>query len=294
MNVTILTTTYNRAKLLPNLYNSLLEQNNKNFVWLIIDDGSIDNTKEVVNEFIKQKKLNIEYIYKDNGGKHTALNIGIKNVKTFFTFIVDDDDRLLNNAIECIEKYKKEVIDNNLCGISFLKTYNDGEIVGSSFDRVPRIDNFLRVKSKRKIDGDKAEIWVTDILKKYPFPIFEGERFIGESVVWNKISLDYDMLFINEPIYHGDYLDNGLTKSGRLLRIKNPFGGMENSKTYFKTNKSSFKDKVKNMWLFICYGKFAKKGMKQIIKESNENIFCIVNIPFGLMLYLYWKRKYVK
>ena len=125
-DITVLTPTYNREKNLYKLYNSLCSQTNKDFVWMIIDDGSTDNTKEVINKWRDENKIEIVYIYKENGGKHTALNIGIKNINTDMTFIVDSDDWLVDNAIEII--YKDEV-----CGFSFLRKFPNGEINNKSF-----------------------------------------------------------------------------------------------------------------------------------------------------------------
>lgn len=283
MTITVLTPTYNRIKELPKLYNSLINQTDKDFIWMVIDDGSKDDTKKYFDEIKKENKIKIEYYYKNNGGKHTALNYGISRINTDLTIIVDSDDYLVESAIKKIKKYDI----NNLCGICFLKSNNKLEIVGDDLSTVPKKYNYLKMRNK--IKGDKAEVWVTDILKSFPFPEFENEKFIGESVVWNEISKHYDMLFVNEIIYICEYLDGGLTKSGRKLRISNPLGGMANSKTYFNTNLVSLKLKIKNMWLFICYGKFASKKLKEIIKLSEKKLFCIINIPFGLLLYKYFK-----
>ena len=105
MFLTIMTSTYNRANLLENLYSSLINQTNKDFVWLIIDDGSVDNTKEIVEKLKNENKINIEYLYKKNGGKHTALNIGFENLKTDLTVIVDSDDKITSDAVNVIYKY---------------------------------------------------------------------------------------------------------------------------------------------------------------------------------------------
>lgn len=284
MKLTILTPSYNREKCLNKLYESLINQTNKDFIWMVIDDGSSDNTKKLVNNFIKENKINIEYYYKENGGKHTALNYGIKKICTDLTFIVDSDDYLLEDAIDKVLKHKI----TEECGICFLRGYSKDKVIGDDLSKIPYHYNFLKMRNK--IKGDKAEVWKTSILKKYPFPTFKGEKFIGESVVWNEISKKYDMLFVNEIIYICEYLEGGLTSSGKAMRIKNPYGGMANSKTYFDTNLVSFKLKVKNMWLFICYGKFAKMKLKDIIKSSGKNLFCIINIPFGLITYYYFKR----
>ena len=132
MTVTVLTPTYNRADKLGILYNSLMSQTDKNFKWLIVDDGSEDNTSEIVSEFIKNADFEIEYIKKENGGKHTALNVGIGKITTDLTFIVDSDDYLTDDAIQSICTEHERFKDNDrICGYSFLRQSPDGKINGS-------------------------------------------------------------------------------------------------------------------------------------------------------------------
>lgn len=292
MELTILTPTYNRCDELLNLYQSLCKQTTFQFEWLVIDDGSVDQTKNSIESLKDKSPFLIRYVYKENGGKHTALNVGISKIENEFTFIVDSDDILTPNAVFEILKTREKIIEHNLCGVSFLKGYNSEKTIGDDFQKVKEICNLLKVRSKLHIKGDNAEVWKTCILKKYPFPEYPNEKFIGESVVWNQISKDYDMLFVNKIVYIAKYLEDGLSKQGRRLRITCPLGGMANSKTYFKTNKTSLKDKIKNMWLFICYGKFANRSTRQIIKESGYLIFTICNLPFGIALYWFWKYRY--
>ncbi|CAG9606594.1 glycosyltransferase family A protein [Pseudoneobacillus rhizosphaerae] len=290
--ITIITPTYNRGYLLERLYNSLVKQTNKNFKWLIIDDGSIDNTRNLIDQFISENNLNISYIYKTNGGKHTALNKGIKEIDSILTFIVDSDDYLTNDSIEKISEEWERIKHLNLSGICFLKGYSESKVVGDKYPEDYLIDNYINLSINKKIYGDKAEIWLTRLLKDNPFPEFEGEKFIGESVVWNKIANSHDMLFINRIIYLCEYMEDGLTKAGRKLRIKSPLGRMENAKLSFSSNKFSMIAKIKDIWIYICFGLFAKKNIKFLMKDSGIPILIILNLPFGYFLHKYWKVKY--
>ena len=134
MELTILTPTYNRETQLKALFQSLRSQTVEDFEWLIIDDGSSDNTKDVVEEFRNNAQFEIKYIYKENGGKHTALNVGIRDIDSDLTFIVDSDDTLTPNAVETILKYHDQYKnEKNLCGYSFLRLFPDGKINGKPF-----------------------------------------------------------------------------------------------------------------------------------------------------------------
>ncbi|ANU17910.1 hypothetical protein BBI11_13095 [Planococcus maritimus] len=288
--VTVLTPTYNRAHKLPDLFESLLNQRNYDFNWLIIDDGSNDNTQEIVKSF-KTDKFSITYVYKENGGKHTAHNEGIKLIKSELTMIVDSDDILTNDAIELVHENWLPFRNLDLCGVSFLKGYKNGNISGSRFPKDKFVGNFIDVRINRRDLTEKAEVWVTSVLRKYPFPVFKGETFVGEGSIWCTIAKEKNMLFVNKVIYIFEYEEDGLTKSGKNMRIRNPLGGMFAAKVVL-SKEFNWLIRIKKMWLFICYGFFAKMSVFEMYKESPMKIFFLVNIPFGYLLYKYWDKKY--
>ena len=289
--LTILTSTYNRAHALPQLYQSLLKQADKRFEWVVVDDGSTDETEQLIDQFTQESQLTIKYLKQENKGKHVALNTGIKEIESELTFIVDSDDYLTQDATDIILKKWQTVEKNNLCGISFLKGYTEEKVIGSPYPEKEMIANFINLRANQGVSGDKAEIWKTSLLKKYPFPQFEGEKFIGEAYVWYQIAKSYDMLFVNQIIYVAEYLTDGLTKSGRLLRIKCPLGGMAHSEMAMSTE-FRMKVRVKNTWLFVCYGLFAKKNFSTIFRITEHKSLVFFNFLFGYMLYHYWKLKY--
>lgn len=289
--VEVVTPTYNRAKELVNLFDSLKRQTNLRFKWLIIDDGSKDDTQKLVQSFIcSDTPFKIEYIKKENGGKHTALNIAFQKVDSKYIFIVDSDDVLTEDAIQRIYDNDEIVMQNNLAGISFLRGYDEKAVIGTKFPE-DGIFNGLDIQYKYKVTGDKAEVWRTDILRKYSFPVFEGERFQGENYVWWKIAMEYDMLYINKITYITEYLPDGLSKAGKKLRISCPLGGMENSKVAFN-KRFPLRERIKRAWLFICYGLFAKKSFFEIIRSSGAVRLIVPNLFFGWLLYTYWRKKY--
>lgn len=216
INVTILTPTYNRAYALPKLYDSLCKQTDKRFIWIIVDDGSSDNTKEVVLSF--KCDFEIEYIYKQNGGKHTAVNVGVQRIQTEYTFIVDSDDYLKNNAIEYINKWIKETAGiTGLAGVSGLASVKN-EIIGQFPDDCEYIECLNSERKQYNLQGDKSEVYKTELLKYHPFPVYEDERFMPESIVWNQFSLEgLKIRWYKECIKVCEYLDDGLTSATKNI-----------------------------------------------------------------------------
>lgn len=290
--ITILTPTYNRAELLPKLYESLLGQTNSDFDWLVVDDGSTDGTSELIRGYMQEKKIRIFYERQLNAGKHTALNRGIAGIESELTFIVDSDDYLPENAVETILFYHGKYKDTpNLCGYSFLRCHNDGRVNTAYFPEDEKIDTYLHVRINGNIGGDKAEVFFTDILKRYPFPVFDGEKYMPEDVVWMRMSGPYQMVHINKNVYICDYLEGGLTNTGRRMKIYSPKGMMLRSKIYLEEPETCFKVRVKMMLLYIVYGHFAGYGGKRLWGEvPNKLLYAVCCLP-SLVLYKSWKRK---
>ena len=299
LELTILTTTYNRAKYLKRLYESLRCQKDKEFQWLIIDDGSTDDTRAVVDTF-HTDGFEIEYHRKPNGGKHTAINYAHQYIKGRYTCIVDDDDYLLPFAvteiIAEINKYRNWV--NIKCFVFLIGNQNYEKPVLKRLPKGGVISNHLRFMENEGRRADCCEVVCTDVLKQYPFPEFEGERFMGEGYIWNKMSFKYDTLFIDKIIYVCEYLKDGLTSQGRALRIKSPRGGMEISKTIYERNdrglKPTFKVRLKYSLLYVCYSKFAHQD-KKTMKRNFPNQSDIRKVYlFGVLLFHIWKILYRK
>lgn len=224
--ITVFTPLYNRADTIENLYKSLCRQTNKNFEWIVIDDGSKDNAKQKFDKWLKNNNgFDIKYYYVENGGKHRAINKGVKLAKGNLFFIVDSDDFLPDDSIQTIYEQEANISSKSgYCGVAGIKEDLNHKDLGTTFS-----GDFIDATSLERevygISGDKAEVFYTDILKKYPFPEIKGENFITENVVWYRIAADgYKLRWFNKPIYCAEYLENGLTKSGREIFIKNPIG----------------------------------------------------------------------
>ena len=232
---TICTATFNRKKELNKLYDSLNKQTLNNFEWIIIDDGSTDDTELQILEWKKKElKYNIKYIKTENRGKHKAINKGIEIAEGKMLVIVDSDDYLTNNAIETIYNYEKSIQNNKdkkWGGIAFNKCYENKQIIGQTFNG-EYVDCTSIERNKYNIIGDKLEVFYTYVLKENKFPEFENEKFLTENILWYNIAKKgYYLRWINEAICICKYQEDGLTKNiykhfktspqGTLLFVKN-------------------------------------------------------------------------
>jgi len=248
--LTIFTPTYNRAYILPKLYNTLKNQADKNFVWLIVDDGSSDETKELVQSFKDENLIEIQYIFQENKGKHFALNNGLRNTKTEFFCVIDSDDYLGDNVIEEMEVLSKKI-------------ENDNQIAGFTFIRFSEKTNFHKEKYGKKewivsgraeydweFPGEMIYCYKTKIHQQFYFPEFEGEKFCPESLVLRRIERKYKILFTDKVLAFGDYLDDGLMSNYYQLLLKNPKSSLLNIKERFQdhlTQKEKL-DLAKTYW----------------------------------------------
>lgn len=221
--ITIFTPAYNRATLLPRLYESLKNQNIHNFEWIIVDDGSTDDTEAVVRSFIEENSIPIRYFKKENEGKHLAINKGVELAKGELFFIVDSDDYLTLNATQKIESYYPVIRNGeDLAGVSFRRGESESKYIGTqkTFDDLEA--SAFDFRYRYTIQGDMAEVFKTSVLRQYPFPRIEGERFCSEGLVWNRIALKYKMLWTSHIIYIGEYLEGGLTDNSVRTRQRSP------------------------------------------------------------------------
>ena len=255
--ITVLTPTYNRASLLINLYQSLIKQDFGDFEWVIVDDGSVDATTDIVDQFIQERQIVITYIKQANGGKHRALNRGVKEAKGELVLIVDSDDSLPINSLSIIYSYYLDIKDNSsIGGVCGLMAHHDGTIIGERKICSSMNLSSIEMRYKYGFVGDVCEVFKTDVLREFPFPEIENEKFCPEALVWNRIATKYKLHYFNEVIYYRDYLDGGLTSKIVRIRMNSPIASMI---CYAELNQLDipFKDKVKaavNYWRFrLCY-----------------------------------------
>jgi len=282
---TVFTPTYNRAKELIHVYNSLLNQTYKNFEWLIVDDGSSDDTKEIVESWIDEDKLSINYIYKKNGGKHTAHNLGVKNAKGEFFLIFDSDDTCVKNALEIFLKSWDSMDEEkkaSFSGITCLCQDYGGNIIGDAFKE--NIVDEYPIYIMPYMKGEKWGFHKTDIVKNFLFPEYQNEKFMAESLVWNRISSIYKVRHINTPLRNYNYLSSGLSANSLKIRLLSPKG----TRLFYEESLDLpflYKKKLRNasnLIRFSLHGQYLHEIWFKIVKKP----YLLPSFALGYLLYL--------
>ena len=283
--ITIVTPTYNRAHTLKRCYDSLCEQTNKQFIWLVVNDGSSDNTKQLIEQFKKENKIKINYLEKENGGKASALNMALDIIDTKYCACLDSDEYFSNNAIEvALNELKKIENNNDVCGIIALRRDKDGKVLGGK--EIPfkaELIRYIEISNKYNIESEVICFYKTKILSQYRFPIFENEKFVSPGYMQIEISKKYKYKVFREPIIFCEYLQDGLTKNKINVIIKNPRGYRIVIKQAFETS-YNIKRIIKNG---IMYGAASILiGDKNFIKESPHKILSVLLYPLSYIAYI--------
>lgn len=228
MNITIFTPTYNRKSELQGLYESIrLAYSNispeDDIKWLIVDDGSTISIKEEINRFAKEAKFPIEFIKKENGGKHTAFNVAIEACNTDLLVCIDDDDRLTSDAIKNMFILAKKYNNNGYGAIVGRVVDNSGNILGRNLAGLPMKSNTIEIRDKYSFWGE-PEVYFVDKLRDYRFDVFPGEKFLTEAYVFDKMSMEFPFLYTNDVFMVKKYLKGGLTDNQTRIRINSPVG----------------------------------------------------------------------
>lgn len=291
--LSVITPVYNREALLKKCFDSLCRQTENDFEWIVIDDGSTDSTQEIMKNIMDMEKtFPIIYVRKTNGGKHTALNESHSYIRGKYVLILDSDDQLTADAVETVKKEWKQYEDDYDIGLLvFLRENSEHILCAYAKDEYKPVD-LLKYKRTIVLSSDCCEVLRTELFKKYKFPVFAEERFLAETALWYRLGLEKKCVYINKPIYICEYLEGGLTKSGREMRIRNPLGGQYTS--YLRMHhRCRIKERIKAALLFICYGYFAGKKTGKIIAEGNPyRILIFICLIPGKIMYMNWRKKY--
>lgn len=284
--ITVFTPTYNRAYCLPQVYDSLLNQTSKNFTWLIIDDGSSDTTRELVNGWINDGKIQIEYTYQENQGMHGAHNTAYTNIQTILNVCCDSDDSMPSDAISIIESKWEEVSDNKgIAGMVGLDIFKSGKIVGSAFPNELKYSTLDDIYNIHQARGDKKLVLITEIVKKYPrYPLFEGERFVPLGILYLQIDQDYKLACINKPLCIVEYLPDGSSLNIFKQYKKNPKGFRHSRKEELRYTQLGI-GAVKKMLHLISSTLFI--GDNQYLKDNPFRVLTTLLIPLGLVFHVY-------
>jgi len=294
---TVFTPTYNRAHSLPRVYTSLKNQTYRNFEWLIVDDGSSDNTGELVDQWQKEADFPIRYIYQKNSGKHMAYNLGAREAKGEFFVCLDSDDACTPEALEHF-KYHWEGIpqeeQDKFVGIDCLCQDENGNVIGSYYPSNPTDANYLEIRYRLKVTGEKWGCQRTEVLKKFPFPeIRQPKLYVPENIVWSKMAKKYKIRSVNEcmRIYYTNSGTDQITKE--VIVVKNPVGfqlmyksTLEQDIEYFKYKPLFFLRAASN---YIRYSLHINKNLiTQFIELESipGRLLWFIALPIGFAIWV--------
>ena len=287
--ITVFTPTYNRAYILNQLYESLERQTNKLFQWIIVDDGSTDNTREIVKSWINEGTIKIYYYKQENGGKQRAHNKGVELCDTELFICVDSDDYLTENAIETfISTWDNINNKQEISGIVALKGKDVDTPIGTWMPSKIELSTLNSLYNKYKFRGDTALLFRTEILKKFPFFVVEGEKFIGENYVYNQIDQQYSLYLLNKILYICKYLEDGYTTNIRRLTKNNPKGYMVLNKQRILLSKT-IKNKYFNTIRYMVGCILSKE--EHPIKNAPYKVFAtLAYLPALIICFLYYRK----
>lgn len=290
-SLTIFTPTYNRAYILPNLYRSLCEQTCKDFVWIVVDDGSTDNTQALLEGWQKENLVEIKYKKQENGGKMRAHNRGVEMADTELFVCVDSDDQLAS----------PKVVEDNLKFWAICKAQNFSGLISYkeisgliSYRQIPKFqsqfpDGVYCSPLGRLYDGgfrgDTTLMFKTEVLREFPFPEIEGEKFITEAYVYDQIDQKYQLILFPYYSQKCEYREDGYTRNINQVMVNNPLGYM----LYYDLEAKLGRGKRwRNVGAFLSMSIFARKW--DAVKESSFPLLAAVLYPLGI--YKYMKLRY--
>lgn len=223
--LTVFTPAFNRAHTITRTYNSLCQQTCMDFEWLVIDDGSTDDTRALIEKWQKEHLIDIRYVYQENQGMHGAHNTAYKNITTELNVCIDSDDWMPTDAVEKIVKYWREFGSDKLAGLVGLDKTESGRVIGERLPENVKKIKLLDYYNKFHGSGDKKLVYRTDVIKQYPeYPIFNGEKYVGLVYKYALIDKDYDLVPINEVLCIVDYQNDGSSRSMWKQYWNNPQG----------------------------------------------------------------------
>ena len=288
MLITVFTPTYNRAYLLPRLYQSLVAQTNKDFKWLVVDDGSSDETRELVASYMNENIIAIDYVFQENQGMHGAHNTAFETITTPYCMCIDSDDFLPPNAIELVSKNISR-IGGEMAGLVGLDADLEGNIVGTTIPAHLEKVKINELYSIHGVSGDKKMVYKTKIIASYPkYPLFKGERFVPLDYKYLLIDQDYDLLPLNEVLCIVEYQQDGSTKNILSQYVKNP-KGFAFSRISRVNYDRTFYQRFKNAIHLVSSAIFAKD--LRLICQTKRSVLVLAAFPFGLALNFYIRLK---
>lgn len=282
--ITVFTPTYNRAYILHKCYESLKRQTCKSFIWIIIDDGSKDNTKDLVDAWRVECDFEIRYFYQENQGMSAAHNTAYDYIDTELNVCIDSDDYLADDAIEKILTFWECYGSEEVSGIVALNATPEGKVIGTKLPSNMKVSALNDLYLKHKCKGDKKLVYRSQLTKKYPYPRFQGEKLIPLNYKYALLDTEYKLLIMNEIVCHVEYMSDGSSKNIIKQYRINPCGFSLYRKVYVQISKN-FLFRFRQMTHYVATSLMAKN--KAFIRESPLRLMTLLAMVPGLMLYFY-------
>lgn len=288
--LTIFTPAYNRANTLARTYESLCRQDCKDFVWLVVDDGSTDETAETVKKWQKsQNEFEIRYLYKENGGMHTAHNAAYEVIDTELNVCIDSDDCLAEGAVQKIKTAWEKVREKGYAGLIGLDAdMNTGKIIGTGFPP-DLVDTTLGEYYAGGGSGDKKLVYRTDVINSVPpYPVFEGEKYVGLVYKYTLIDQKYKLAVLDEVLCEVEYQPDGSTGTMFRQYLNNPKGFAFLRKVSMQYPQSA-KRLVMDCIHYCSSSQISRN--KNYIKESPKKWLTVLCTPAGWLLTCWIRKK---
>ncbi|MFD2331455.1 glycosyltransferase family 2 protein [Cohnella sp. GCM10020058] len=285
--ITIFTPTYNRAYTLEKCYNSLLRQTRKDFCWLVIDDGSTDNTRDLVDKWIKDGAIEIKYLYQENQGMHGAHNTAYSNIMTELCLCCDSDDYLSDTALESIIKKWNSCGKEGHSGVIGWDAYPNGDLISVKLEM--KETTTFEIRQKLRLNCDYKIAFRSELLKGDPLPLFEGEKYVPLDCKYYKIDMNYKLLVLNEILCYVEYLPDGGTRNNLIQYRNNPKGfSFFRKEILMLSNNTSFKINFRNSTHYVASSLISNNY--SLFSGMPKKMTIALAFPFGFILYLYIKN----
>ncbi|MEK3725218.1 glycosyltransferase family 2 protein [Paenibacillus sp. FSL H8-0034] len=287
--LTVFTPTYNRAYCLHICYESLKRQTIPDFTWLIIDDGSTDHTKELVESWMSEKAVQIRYHWQHNQGMHGAHNTAYELIDTELNVCIDSDDYMPDDAVEKILRFWDQHGSDKVSGLIGLDSYTDGRIIGSRLPDHLKCSTLFDLNNRQHVTGDKKLVYRTELTKQYPYPLFNNEKYVGLAYKYYMLDQQYEMLLMNEVICCVDYLPDGSSMNMLSQYLRNPRGFAFYRRELMKHPFAGLLFKFRQSIHYVSSSLISKN--RRFMSETPCKLLTLLAIPLGIMFYYYIVRK---
>ena len=283
--------TYNRAHTLPRAFESIESQSFRSFEVVIVDDGSTDGTADLVEKWRSEVTFPVYYYRQENQGKHAAFNTALPHLHGELTIVLDSDDKLADEALTIFYRYWQSIDKAErkaFAGVEGLTAFFDGRIAGHRFPKDTFDSDYIHLHRHYRIRGDKKNAIRTDILRRFPYPQFPGERHVRPSLLWERISKEFKFRYFNEVVQLIEYQEGGLSDNRFRLRVSNPQGFryyyLEHIRTLGLGDR--FGRRLDSYVKYIRFSLLSGIGLRQQLREVDSIVLWLLSLPYGTVKWL--------